>query len=91
MPATGGKPKTLVKLFGGQGTIKMCIRDRVQRQQRDRSGSSIQYGKQPPRYMPQKGKAAGSGHTGLLKDSNSSPAYSPKQYFLYPVRLYPAT
>ena len=63
----------------------------VQRQQRDRSGSSIQYGKQPPRYMPQKGKAAGSGHTGLLKDSNSSPAYSPKQYFLYPVRLYPAT
>ena len=39
----------------------------------------------------QKGKAAGSGHTGLLKDSNSSPAYSPKQYFLYPVRLYPAT
>lgn len=41
--------------------------------------------------MPQKGKAAGSGHTGLLKDSNSSPAYSPKQYFLYPVRLYPAT
>ena len=63
----------------------------VQRQQRDRSGSSIQYGKQPPRYMPQKRKAAGSGHTGLLKDSNSSPAYSPKQYFLYPVRLYPAT
>ena len=54
-------------------------------------GIRIKFGKQPPRYMPQKVNAAGSGHTGLLKDSNSSPAYSPKQYFLYPVRLYPAT
>ncbi len=62
-----------------QGTFLYDEEYWCKRQQRDRSGSSIQYGKQPPRHMPQKRKAAGP--YWIIKDSNSSPLIRPNNIF----------